>query len=108
MPPSTAAVSKPRSARRCCRSRTASPSAPGARMRNGSDKGGSLATSAADELGEFGHQLPLAAGADQPLLERAVVEHHQGRDAHDLVPAGGVGVVVDVEPPDRDLAFLLL
>src|SRR5581483_6342360 len=68
---------------------------------------GARADSAADELGQLGHELTLAAGADQPLLQRAVVEYHEGRDAHDLVPPGGVGVVVDVELADGDLALLL-
>src|SRR3954447_22969134 len=106
MPASAGAVSKPRPARRWWRSRTASPSVPGVRIRKGSGKGGSLVTSAADELGELGHPLARAAGAAQPLLEPAVVEHHERRDAHDLVAAGGVGVVVDVELADGDLAFL--
>src|SRR2546423_13917661 len=68
---------------------------------------GSRATSAADELGQLGQQLPLAAGAAQALLQRPVVEDHEGRDAHDLVTAGGVRVVVDVELADGDLAVLL-
>src|SRR5882724_1454620 len=106
-PASAGADSKPTVARRCWRSRTASPSPPGAMTRNGCVNGCSGATSAADELRQLGQELALAAGADEALLERAVVEDHEGGDAHDLVLPGRVGVVVDVELADGDLAGLL-
>src|SRR5439155_3426450 len=47
------------------------------------------------ELGQLIEQLALALGADQALLQHAVVEDQQRGDAHDLVATGHVGRVVD-------------
>src|SRR5438270_11463697 len=74
-PTSAGADSKPTVARRCCRSRTASPSAPGAMTRNCCVNGCSGATAAGDELRQLGQVLALAAGAGEALLH--------GTDAED-------------------------
>src|SRR4051794_32832862 len=60
-----------------------------------------------DELGEVLEQLALALGADEALHLLAVLEHQEGRDAHHVEAPSGVGVVVDVELADGELALLL-
>ena len=46
--------------------------------------------------------------ADQRVDLLAVLEHDQGRDAHDAEPASGLDVLVRVELGERDLAVHLL
>ena len=56
---------------------------------------------------ELLEQLALALGADDALGRLAVLEDDERRDAHDVEAAGDVGVVVDVELGDLELAGLL-
>ena len=49
-------------------------------------------------------QLALALGADEALAHLALVEHEQRGDAHHVEPHREVGVLVDVELGDGELA----
>src|SRR5690606_20823351 len=60
-----------------------------------------------DEVAELLEQLALALGADHPLGRLAVLEHDQRGDAHHVEAASDLGVVVDVQLGDGELAGLL-
>src|SRR6266511_3426673 len=103
-PGSSAEQSCPTAVRRRCRSRTASPVCPrsiaAAVMTPGARPSG-------DELGEVLEELTLALGAHEALHGLTGVEHHQGRDAHDVVTHRRLRVVVDVELRDAQLVLVL-
>ena len=60
-----------------------------------------------EDVAELFEELALALGADQALHRLAVLEHDERGDAHHVEAAGDVGVVVDVELGDLQLAGLL-
>src|ERR671912_767280 len=60
-----------------------------------------------DELLQLSQELTLTLGADEALLGGAVLEDDQGGDAHHVEATRHVGVVVDVELGDGDLAGVL-
>src|SRR5207248_8704903 len=60
-----------------------------------------------DEFGEILEELTLALGPDESLHRLALVQHHQRRDAHDVVAHRGPRVVVDVALGDAQLPLVL-
>src|SRR6266545_4798197 len=61
-----------------------------------------------EELAELGDDVALGHGADEAFLFYAADEEGEGGDAHDAVAHGDLGVLVDVELGDGDLALVLL
>ena len=68
----------------------------------------SWATSAPMNSASSSRSWPLLRAPTRRFSGCAVLEHEQRRDAHHVEAAGDVGVVVDVELGDRELARLLV
>src|SRR4029453_10370242 len=56
---------------------------------------------------QLSQQLTLTLGPHQALLRRAILEDDERGDAHDVVAAGDVWILVDVQLGDADLARML-
>ena len=52
--------------------------------------------SSGQELFEVGEQLALSLGTDDPPLRQSVLEDDVRGDAHDVEPACGIGVLVEI------------
>src|SRR4051794_26491541 len=52
-------------------------------------------------------ELPLALGADDPVLGFTILEQNQRGDAHDLEPASDLEVLVDVDLANTELALVV-
>src|SRR3954468_12056961 len=66
-----------------------------------------LSGSRSDEVGEVVEDRALRLGADDALDRLAALEDRHGRDRHDLVVAGDLRVLVDVELGDGQLVAVL-
>jgi phosphoribosylaminoimidazolecarboxamide formyltransferase / IMP cyclohydrolase len=74
------------------------------RVKPGHDDVITMRDRASHRAGDPLFELRLRRGADLAGGELAVLEQHQGRDRHDAELGGGVGVLVDIELDDLDLA----
>src|SRR5438128_2254148 len=69
--------------------------------------GGGRGGSSSEVVGEVREDGALGLGADDALDRLAALEDRHGRDRHDLVVAGDLRVLVDVQLGDRQLLAVL-
>src|SRR5262249_3919166 len=72
------------------------------------EREGGTRSTGLEVVGEVLEQLALASGTDHALHRLTVLEHDQRRNAHHIEAASDVGVVVDVQLGDLDLAGMLV